>query len=366
MLLQSLSILNFKNYEEAQLDFSERVNCFVGNNGEGKTNLLDAIHYLSFCKSYFNPIDSQNIRFEEPYFMVQGAFKNGKGEDSIQVSVKRKQKKQVRRNKKEYERLADHIGRYPVVMITPYDSRLIHEGSEIRRKFMDSIISQYDRAYLDHLIAYNRVLKQRNSLLKRFAETRTWDNDTIGVWDVQLVQHGHPIHEKRKEFLDYFIPAFQEAFSEISSDREVVSLEHKAHLSEHPMEDVLAMSTEKDRILQYTSAGPHKDDLVFTIAGNPLKKFGSQGQQKSFLIALKMAQFEMLKDKSETTPVLLLDDIFDKLDADRVKNLMTRVSSDRFGQIFVTDTHPNRLSDMLHDIGTDHRLFHIKEGAVEA
>lgn len=364
MHLKSLSLLNFKNYEEANLAFSNEVNCFVGNNGEGKTNLLDAIHYLSFCKSYFNPIDSQNIRFEQDFFMLRGGFENGDKEDVISCALKRGQKKQVKRNKKEYQRLADHIGLFPVVMITPNDSELITEGSEIRRKFIDSIISQYDRGYLENLISYNKALSQRNALLKRFYEGRYFEADTLEVWDLQLVELGKRIHTGRKEFLANFIPLFQDYFAFISQGKDEVTLNYKSHLNDADFGDVLKDAQQKDRAVQYTTVGIHKDDLLFQISGHPIKKFGSQGQQKSYLIALKLAQFDCIKQVKESHPILLLDDIFDKLDKSRVKRLMELVSDHKFGQIFITDTNRERVPDLFEEIEVEFKLFTIENGAV--
>jgi DNA replication and repair protein RecF len=360
--LKSLSLLNFKNYEEADLSFSNEVNCFVGNNGEGKTNLLDAVHYLSFCKSYFNPIDSQNIRFEQDYFMLQGTFQKAEKEEAIYCGMKRGQKKQIKRNKKEYTRLADHIGLFPVVMISPNDSELITEGSEVRRKFVDSIISQYDRTYLENLIQYNKALTQRNALLKQFHEGRYFDADSLEVWDMQLVELAQRIHEGRKDFLSDFIPLFQHYYSFITSAKETVSLSYRSHLNDGDFDTILKAAMRKDRMVQHTTVGIHKDDLLLEISGYPLKKFGSQGQQKSFLIALKLAQFDIIKRVKEMMPILLLDDIFDKLDHTRVKRLMELVSDRKFGQIFITDTSTDRVADLFTDIPIEFKLFTIKDG----
>jgi DNA replication and repair protein RecF len=362
--LKSLSLLNFKNYEEADLSFTNEVNCFVGNNGEGKTNLLDAVHYLSFCKSYFNPIDSQNIRFEQDYFMVQGTFEKAEKEEAVYCGMKRGQKKQVKRNKKEYSRLADHIGLFPVVMISPNDSELITEGSEVRRKFVDSIISQYDRTYLDNLIQYNKALTQRNALLKQFYEGRYFDADSLDVWDMQLVALGQRIHEGRKAFLNDFIPLFQEYFEFITKGKETVGLSYRSQLNDGDFDALLKEAIGKDRGAKHSTVGIHKDDLLLEISGHPLKKFGSQGQQKSFLIALKLAQFDCIKRVKEMVPILLLDDIFDKLDHTRVKRLMELVSDRKFGQIFITDTSSERVPDLFTDIPIEFKLFTIKNGAL--
>ncbi len=365
MILNSLSILNFKNYEQAELSFSPGVNCFVGNNGEGKTNLLDAIHYLSVCKSGFNPVDRQNIRLGEGFFILQGVFEKNGRSDTIGCSFKRGQRKQVRKNKKEYERLADHIGLYPVVMITPYDVELIYEGSEVRRKFMDSIISQYKRPYLESLMAYNKILQQRNAQLKQFGETRQFREDLLQVWDHQLIPHGRCVFEERKAFIDIFLPQFQHIFEIISGGKDRIDLDYKSDLYHASFEDVLRMARENDRFRQYSTAGIHKDNLIFQIMEQPLKKFGSQGQQKSYLIALKLAQFELIRQQTGITPILLLDDIFDKLDMDRVRQLMELVQTEKFGQIFITDAHAGRMPEVLHKMGMDFQLFHVKENRVE-
>lgn len=365
MHLKSLSLLNFKNYPEAELEFSKEVNCFLGDNGEGKTNLLDAVYYLSFCKSYFNPIDSQNIRFGEDFFMLQGRFDKEDKEETVYCGMKRGQKKQVKRNKKEYNRLADHIGLFPTVMISPYDSSLIHEGSEIRRKLLDSIISQYDRNYLDDLISYNKALSQRNALLKHFSAERYFDSEALGLWDMQLVEFGQRIHHGRTNFLHDFIPTFQEYFNFISDGHEAVTIEYRSHLNDGDFEQQLKDAARKDQVLNYTSVGLHKDDLIFKIEDHPIKKFGSQGQQKSFLIALKLAQFDCIKQLKNLTPILLLDDVFDKLDRSRVKRLMELVSDHRFGQIFITDTSPERVPELFSDIPVEFKPFTIKDGASE-
>jgi DNA replication and repair protein RecF len=362
MFLQELSVLNFKNYAEAGFTFTRQVNCFVGNNGEGKTNLLDAIHYLSFCKSFFNPIDTQNIMDDAPFFVIQGVFNKGEERDEIYCGLKRNEKKQFKRNKKEYSRLSDHIGLFPLVMISPADSELVYEGSETRRKFIDSVISQYNKEYLDLLIRYNKVLAQRNALLKKFAELRYFDAESLEVWDVQLAERGNRIHRERKKFLEAFVPVFNSYFEFISGGKEQVELSYYSQLHEAPLEKLLHQNIAKDQAAQYTTAGIHKDDLDFMIDGRPLKKFGSQGQQKSFLIALKLAQFDIIKKEKGVTPILLLDDIYDRLDELRIKQLMELVSGTNFGQIFITDTHRDRLAKVLKAIKTEFSLFNIKEG----
>jgi DNA replication and repair protein RecF len=367
MTLDQLSVLNFKNYGEATIYPDPHVNIFTGLNGQGKTNLLDAIHYLSACKSYFNPIDSQNIRHGEEFFVVEGTFAQDGEKDKIYCGVKKGQKKVFKKNKTEYERLAEHIGQYPSVVISPYDKDLISEGSEVRRKFMDSIISQYNRRYLDDLISYNQVLRQRNSLLKYFWENRTFDADNLEVWSLQLIDLAEKIHAERKYFVESFEPIFQQHYSAISGGAEEVDIRYKSHLKEGGFSVALNESVDKDRRTQYTNVGTHKDDLKFGInGGHPLKKFGSQGQQKTFLIALKLAQFDLVKEVTKKVPVLLLDDIFDKIDDVRVQHLMKLVSDHNFGQIFITDTHSERIERIFEEITDSVKVFHIEKGEVNA
>lgn len=364
MFLKKLSVLNFKNYPEAELSFSKQINCLTGNNGEGKTNILDAIHYLSFCKSFFNPIDSQNILHDSQFFMVQGVFEMPEQDDEVYCGLKRNQKKQFKRNKKEYSRLADHIGLYPLVMISPADSELITEGSESRRRFIDSVIAQFDREYLENLISYNKVLSHRNALLKQFGDSRQFDKTSLEIWDMQLIEHGKKVHASRQKFINNFVSTFQSYYELISGGKEKVNIQYISHLNENAFADVLEKALNRDRAIEYTTVGIHKDDLEFTINEYPIKKFASQGQQKSFLIALKLAQFDFIKKIKNTTPILLLDDIYDKLDDLRVKQLMEIVSSDNFGQLFITDTHPTRLGDLFQLTDVDFKVFKITNGHV--
>lgn len=365
MWLKHLSVLNFKNYTESTLDFLPEVNAFAGENGAGKTNLLDAIHYLSLCKSYFNPIDSQHIKKGEDWFMIQGEFDTDDRLDNVSCSLKRNQKKQFKRNKKDYPRLADHIGQFPSVMISPNDSVIITEGSEERRKFIDNVISQTDNRYLDTLISYNRILLQRNAILKNIREKGVFDLGLMEVLNVQLVDVGEVIYAHRKRFMASFLPEFQRHYRFLSEGAEEVSLEYESPLHECEFLSLLNQTLEKDRILERTSQGIHKDDLSFTIHDDmPLKKFGSQGQQKSFLIALKLAQYSFLRREKKYKPLLLLDDIFDKLDEKRTRKLMQMVSDDEFGQIFITDTDAVRLQKIFEDIAQPIRIFAIQGGMV--
>lgn len=367
MWLKQLSVLNFKNYTDSNLHFLPEVNAFTGSNGAGKTNLLDAIHYLALCKSYFNPIDSQHIKSGEEYFMVQGEFERNDRPDLISCSLKRNQKKQFKRNKKDYPRLADHIGQFPLVMISPNDTLIILEGSEERRKFVDNVISQTDNRYLDTLIAYNKVLLQRNVLLKNIKEKGVFDIGLLEVLNMQLVEVGQVIYHKRKAFMEKFTPSFQRHYQYLSDSAEEVSLVYDSQLHGADFTQLLESSLEKDRILERTTKGIHKDDLLFTIHREmPLKKFGSQGQQKSFLIALKLAQYTYLHEQNKFKPLLLLDDIFDKLDDQRTRKLMQMVSNEEFGQIFITDTDALRIQRIFDEIQQPIRIFDIEGGQAHA
>lgn len=364
MQLENLQLLNFKNYAEAKLELSPSINCFLGNNGEGKTNLLDAIFYLAFCKSFFNPIDSQLIKDQEAFMVLQGEFTREEEKEKIYCGLKKGQKKQLKRNKKQYEKLADHIGLIPLVMISPSDSLLIIEGSEIRRRFLDLIISQFNRQYLDELIFYNKAISQRNRLLKKFMEIRRFDEASLEIWDEQLIKYGEPIYNARQSFIKDFLPLFQKHYDFISGEREQVRLVYQSQLEATSFSNLLQESREKDRRLTYTSSGVHKDDLGFEIEGRPLKKFGSQGQQKTFLLALKLAQAEYLKNRKEIAPILLLDDIYDKLDEERVAKLMLVVQKDWFGQVFISDTHLDRLPKLFDALKTEYKAFKIEKGEV--
>ena len=359
MHLKSLSITNYKNFESAAFDFDQKINCLVGDNGKGKTNILDAIYHLSVGKSYFNPITSQNIRHGEDFFVIDGRFEKNGREEHIICSVKRGQKKTIKRNNKVYDRLSDHVGLLPVVMISPADRDLILEGSETRRKFMDGVISQSDKNYLHDLIQYNKVIVQRNSLLKYFALNHTFDSDTLSIYNAQLEQLGSGIFEKRKGFIDAFAPIFIEQYAAISGQQEEVELSYQSKLSQQDLGSLLEQNLEKDMALQYTSVGIHRDDLAFLINGYPIKKFGSQGQQKSYLIALKFAQFYFLKQMANTPPILLLDDIFDKLDEQRVGHIVGLVDHEQFGQIFISDTHPERTENVVRSVHQTYTIFSL-------
>jgi DNA replication and repair protein RecF len=363
MHLKTLSLVNFKNYEQVDIPLSSKINCFVGENGVGKTNLLDAIHYLSLCKSNLNPVDSQNIRYEQEYLVVQGVFDRKGRDENIYCGIQKQKKKQFKRNQKEYSRLSDHIGLIPLVMISPADAVLINGGSEERRKFMNGVIAQYSRVYLENLIQYNRALIQRNKLLKDFAYSRNFDREMLEVWDEQLVRYGEAIFNERVRFVNELLPVFNTFYSKVSGDREQVSLTYQAQLLESGFREGLKNSVEKDRIVQYTTFGIHKDDLGMDLGGYSLKKSGSQGQQKTFLVALKLAEFEFIRELTQIPPILLLDDIFDKFDAGRVRQIISLVAENQFGQIFITDTNEVRLKGILKEIPAAHKVYRITQDA---
>ncbi|WP_324028034.1 DNA replication/repair protein RecF [Maribacter sp. BPC-D8] len=359
MLLRQLSLINYKNFESKELTFDAKINCIVGDNGIGKTNILDAIYHLSFGKSYFNPVSSQNIRHGSDFFVIDGTFEKEGREEKIVCSLKKSNKKIIKRNGKAYDRFADHIGLLPLVIISPADRDLIIEGSDTRRKFIDGVISQSDKSYLQNLINYNKVVSQRNALLKYFAANRTFNKDTLAVYNEQMNTYGTEIFKKRTSFLEAFIPIFQEQYKSITGNTEDVSLSYDSKLKDYDLITLLNKNLDKDRALQYTSVGVHKDDLSFEISNYPIKKFGSQGQQKSFLIALKFAQFHFMKSQSGTTPILILDDIFDKLDEHRVSHIITLVNDENFGQIFISDTHADRTESVVKKIHQSYKIFKL-------
>ncbi len=365
MHIEEISILNFKNINEVKAEFSPKLNCFIGKNGAGKTNMLDAIYYLSFCKSFFNATDQLNINHNESFFMLSGNYSRSESKEVISCGLQKGQKKQFKRNSKFYKKLQEHIGLLPLVMITPSDVNLILGGSEERRKFMDGVISQYNQNYLDDLLKYNRALLQRNNLLKQFASDRYFDEELLGIWDSQLIEYGTRNHQQRTEFVEKLIPVFQRYYSFISQDNEEVGLVHQSDLYDTDFEAGLKRTLAKDRIIQYTSLGIHKDDLLLKIGEYPIKKLGSQGQKKTFLVALKLAQFDFIKEISGFKPILLLDDIFDKLDQHRVQQIVATVAGEQFGQIFLTDTNREHLDTIIRRMDTDFRIFRVETGKVE-
>jgi DNA replication and repair protein RecF len=357
MQLQRLSLTNYKNQKEFQLDFQATINGFVGNNGVGKTNLLDAIYHLALGKSYFNPVATQNIHFDADFFVLEGVFSKKEETEKIVCSFKKGSKKVIKRNGKAYEKIAEHIGLIPLVIISPSDQDLIVAGSGVRRKFMDGIIGQTDTAYLDGLLRYNRVVEQRNSLLKFFAANQQFDATNLAVYNEQLVELSQPLYEKRKAFMTAFTPVFEKRYQQISNPQEQVQIQYQTQLDEKPLADLLETALAKDRALQFSSIGLHKDDLEFRLDGHPVKKFGSQGQQKSFLIALKLAQFDYMQQQQGVPPIVLLDDIFDRLDQERVAKIVSLLSATDFGQIFISDTHADRTEKALQASAMTYELF---------
>ncbi len=364
LFLKHINLLNFKNFAEVSLNFSNKINCFAGSNGAGKTNLLDAIYYLSFCKSYFTSSDQDNIRRNSNMFVVNGLYDLDETEENVFCGVKQNAQKQFKCNKKEYPRLADHIGLIPLVIVSPYDANLISDGSEERRKFLNNVISQYDKNYLNNVLNYNKLLKQRNALLKDFSQKKRIDKETLEVFDEKLSILGQPIYEIRKDFIEKLSPVLKEFYNKISGNSENVEIIYQSQLENENLLSLLKNSIEKDNIVQYTTCGIHKDDLIFKIDGFPIKTNGSQGQQKSFLLSLKLAQFDFIKQKNNVTPILLLDDIFDKLDNARVAQLMQLVGEYHFGQIFITDTDKLRIERVLEPVKSDYSIFNLEKGVI--
>ncbi len=365
MHLRKLSLSNFKTYGELALEFSPKLNCFIGNNGVGKTNLFDSIYYLAFCKSYFNSQDSDIIKHAEDFFLIEGEFIFDDRTERIQCAFKPDQKKKIRRNDKEYPRLADHIGLIPLVMVSPADGSLIMDGSEERRRYMNSVISQYDRQYLEDLIQYNKALTHRNRVLKDFSRNQFFDDDLLVMWDEKMAETGNRIHDRRKDFVTNLMPVFQNYYSTISCGNESVGLEYLSQLDGGDTLSLLRENRNRDRILQFTSAGIHRDDLILQLAGYPIKSQGSQGQQKTYLVSLKMAQYDFLKRVAGVRPIILLDDVFDKLDSERVTQIIRLVAADHFGQIFITDKDQQHLNSILSSIPVDFKLFTVSPGSLK-
>jgi DNA replication and repair protein RecF len=364
MHLKNLQLLNFKNYDSVDFDFNKKINCFVGKNAVGKTNVLDAIYYLSFTKSFVSSADAYNVKIGENFFLIQGNYERKLKDEHLHCGFKKGQKKQIKRNKKDYKKYADHIGQFPLIMISPLDSEIITGGSDLRRKLIDGVISQYDKSYLEALLKYNGALKQRNSLLKQFAKEHNYKADIIEIWDYQLEQYGSIVYQKRKDFIEEYIPFFQKYYDLLTNDQQTVGVRFQSQLDEDNLSSLLKKQIGKDRMLQHTSVGIHKDDLVFTLNDLPIKRLGSQGQQKTLLLALKLAQYQHIFNYSEIKPILLLDDIFDKLDRERVKNLTDIITQDDFGQTFITDTNEERLVDIL-DMGKDMvKIFNLNKTEV--
>ena len=365
MRLTNLHILDFKNYEEAHLEFVSKYNCFVGLNGSGKTNLLDAIHYLSLTKSGFSSTDLQGIRHDQVYFISEGNFDLEDKDYHVICSHKKGNKKIVKVDRQDYQKLAEHIGRFPSVLITPNDTDLIREGGELRRKFIDNTLSQLSIEYLHNLIEYHKFLKQRNQALKQFAERKFYDKALLSVYDESLIPLSQKIHSSRLDFLTEFRPTFQKYYSALSESAELVHIEYSSQVNESNFSKAYRQSLEKDLATQRTNMGAHKDDFLFLMDELPIRKYGSQGQQKSFIISLKLAQSKVLQEKKGTAPILLMDDIFDKLDDLRIQKLLELVGGDDFGQLFITDARPERSEALLGELGQPVKIFEIEKGNIK-
>lgn len=364
MILENISIINYKNIKGVNLDLSPKINCLIGHNGVGKTNFLDAIYYLSFCRSANNPIDSQIIMHDENFFMLEGNYRTEQGDiENIYCGMKRGTKKHFKRNKKEYKRLSQHIGLVPLIYVSPSDSSLIEGGSEERRRLMDVVISQYDHSYIELLSNYNKALQQRNALLKMEEEP---DSSLLDIWEQEMARNGELLFQKRLAFVDELVPVFHQIYQQISGQREIVSLRYISHCQRGPLLDVIQRDRFKDRAVGYSLHGVHRDDLEMLIGDFQMKREGSQGQNKTFVLALKLAQFDFLRrTSSTTTPLLLLDDIFDKLDAQRVESIVQLVSGDNFGQIFITDTNRDHLDKILSKSDGEYKIFTVEGGDIE-
>ncbi len=359
MILEHLTIINYKNIQEATLELSPNINCFVGHNGAGKTNVLDAVYFLSFCHSSQTTQDSLVIRHDQDFFMLEGNYRDF----TIHCGMKRGTKKVFRRDKKAYQRLSEHIGLIPIVLISPADIQLIEGSSEERRRLMDVVISQLDHPYIESLNRYNKALQQRNALLK--IEDHEPDSELLSLWEEQMAREGEIIYQKRDDFVKQLIPLFQQYYEIISDGHEKVSLRYTSHCQRGPLLDVIQRDRFKDRAVGYSLHGIHRDDLEIMLDGHPMRREGSQGQQKTFVIALKLAQFEFLKrTNAQTTPLLLLDDIFDKLDAQRVEKIIQLVASDQFGQIFITDTNRDHIDQILSKSSFDYKLYEVNDGEI--
>lgn len=363
MILKELSLINYKNLAQVDLTLSPKMNCFIGDNGMGKTNLLDAVYYLSFCRSYTNPVDSQIIRHGEEVCMLQGKYQfEDVTQEEVYCGIRRRQKKQFKRNKKEYERLSDHIGLIPLVMISPADNELIIGGSEVRRRFMDMAVSQFDKEYLRALMRYNKALQQRNVLLK--SNESHVDATLLDLWEEQMVDAGTFIHRKRKEFIEEFTPIFNRFYAIISRSGEQVSFSYSSSLNEADFADKLRQNRQRDLLLGHTSVGIHRDELEMLLDEYPIKRVGSQGQNKTYFVSLRLAQYHFLLKTGRTTPIILLDDVFDKLDAGRVEEIVKLVSGPEFGQIFISDTNRGSLENILARVDSDSHIYSVKDGEI--
>lgn len=362
MYLKKLVLINFKNIAQAEITLSERLNCFVGDNGAGKTNVLDAVYYLSMSKSALSMTDGQSVRHGEDFFVVEGTYAGDSGlSDTVNCSFLRRSGKVLKLNGKEYDRMADHVGRFPVVMVSPQDSVLITDAAEERRRYLNAFLSQLDRDYLASLMRYNAVLAERNRFLKSSS-----DEQMLQIYDMQLADHAARIYERRRDIIERMRPLVAEFYRQLSGDREQVEIEYRSELASASMGELLLASRERDIVNGFTTSGVHRDDMSLRIGGYPLRKYGSQGQQKSFLMSLKLAQYCILTEVCGERPLLLLDDLFDKLDTSRVENLLTLVAGDGFGQIFITDCNRSRLETILSRAGEKYALFTVEGGDIRS
>lgn len=365
MYLHRLHLVHFKNYNQQELFLSPQLNCFVGENGMGKTNLLDAIHYLCMCKSHFKLSDRQVVQHGADFFRIEGDFQRAGKQEAIACTYAPRQRKTLLKNKVPYARLADHIGFLPLIMIAPDDTLLITEGSENRRQFLDVLLVQLNAIYLQQLMTYNKVLQQRNAYLKSCKHPSEVEGALLEVYNQQLLAPAQYIHQQRQQVVQQLSPIFQEYYKVISGDKEQVEISYQSQLKEQTLVELWAESQEKDAWLQRTTKGIHKDDLQLVINAYPVKKFASQGQLKSYLLALKLAQYELLRQEVELPPLLLLDDIFDKLDNKRVEQLLTLLLERDFGQVFLTDTHEHRIARIVESLQADFKQFLVEEGRVK-
>lgn len=362
MYLSSIALTQFKNYGRQDLTFNPRLNCFVGQNGAGKTNLIEAVYYLCMGKSYTGSPDQYVVRHGDDLSRLAGVFSvEGKKQDKIVVKIQKRKRKIIERNGAAYDRLAEHVGRYPVVVIVPDDSNLVLEGSETRRRLLDNSLSQADPVYLRYLITYNKLLANRNALLKEL-DGRKDTTGLLDVYDIQMAEPASYLHAQRQAFIAPFTERLIAAYAAISGNREAVNVTYRSHLTDKSWAELLEERREKDRVLQRTSAGIHRDDLVFTQEGHPLRRVASQGQLKSFVLSLKLAQYRLLQQTTKRTPILLLDDIFDKLDRQRVGQLLELVLGSTFGQVFLSDTDPERVASLLREDATEWKRFLVEDG----
>ena len=363
MKLDRLSIINYKNIRQAQLDLSPKINCFIGSNGVGKTNLLDAVYYLSFCHSFFTNMDSVVITHDQDFFVLEGNYLTDDGTpEHLYAGMKRGHHKHFKRNDKEYKKLSQHIGLIPLIFVTPSDNSLVTGGGDERRRLMDVAIAQLDSRYMDALMRYTKALQQRNALLRADGEP---DMGLMELWEEEMASAGEELFHKREAFVNELVPVFQHIYTTISGNQETVSLRYVSHGQRGPLLDVIRRDRMRDRAVGYSLHGVHRDDLEMLIDGFPMRREGSQGQTKTFVLALKLAQFDFLRrTASKTTPLLLLDDIFDKLDAGRVEQIVHLVAGNHFGQIFITDTNRDHLDQILSHGDVDYRLFDVSNGEV--